>query len=159
MSNPANDAADAVVTAINAATLTVDVEAKRSYESYELELKETGRVRVDVMPVPTEAKSAFETQDKLRYDLPVHVVIRRKLNSSEIDAKDPTVTRAAVDELVDLLFEIYEAIVEALTEDDTDPTMQAVELQALWVPDHLMQMHQYTGIIKLTFATRVAVTV
>lgn len=149
------DIAEAVVAEINAATLTLDVEAARSYDTDAL-LEDLDTLRVDVVPV----RLAGEMQDRgsLGREAVVDVAVRKRFGTTDT-AENGLVNKSAVDELVDLVEEIDELLAGATRLSTyTGAIWQVSEIRAPWMPDHLRQNRQFTGILRVTYSTTTDVT-
>jgi hypothetical protein len=146
--------ADEVVTTLNSAlpgTFSQTFEAERSYADWELPLEDSApqdRVLVDVTPVPP-LESELETRGSIAYRPAVDIIVRRRITPSQRDANGKLLL-AEIDALV--LF--VEELAEFFTTDQlatSTARWAETEIRRAFVPTHLREKHQFTGIIRVTF--------
>lgn len=149
------DVADAVAAEINAATLSLDVDAVRGYET-DAELEDLDELRLDVVPV----RLAGDMHDRgsLFREVAVDVAIRKRFGLSDQD-NTGEISRESIDELVDLLEEIDD-LLAGVTRLSTysGASWFGSEVRTPWMPDHLRQQRQYTGIVRVTYNVSTDVT-
>jgi hypothetical protein len=147
-------AADAVVTAINAATLPLEFKCKRSYADWDMELSDTDadRLRVDVVPVLHD-NDGLQDRGAVEYLCPVDVGIRKRISQDD-QATGGEVDNDAIDPLVELLEGIFELFAASRLEDFTDATWSVGEVRSSHNREHLRQWRQFTGIVRITFNVR-----
>jgi hypothetical protein len=150
-------AADAVALALNEADPALFVRkfnAEMSFADWDLPLKDSapydGRVLVDVVPVPL-VPTELETLGTIGYTPSVDVVIRRRLTQDERKA-DGHFALSELRELT-LFVEQIKAFFDAVRLANTDCAWQSAQLLRNYIPNHLHDLHQFTGQIRLTFST------
>ena len=131
--------ADAVVAELNASALFAPCVAERSYAPL-FELSEMKDLHVTVVPrgKTTAAHSRATTQE----DVAIDVAIQMKLDKADNEEID------ALMELVDQIAEYFK--LKRLTA-CPDAAWIGTEYRAIFSPEHLAKMRQFTSVLSLTF--------
>ncbi len=145
--------ADLVTAALNAHEFGegVQFQAERSYADWDLALTDADELHVDVVPVghPT---AVLRSRGSVTYEVTVNIGLRKRFTQGESEKSDGRITLAEVDRLVQLLEHIHELMCgwdkRSLA---TDVAWQNSRITDSFVPEHLRQNRQYTGLILLTY--------
>ena len=145
-----HDTTYAVQQLIDTGSFSRNFDPVLSYDT-ELILEDAGTLNVAI--VPGGMIQVADSRVSLRYDVAVDVAIRYRFGTLEHDSGG-AVEAAEVGALVDLLEEIAEHLAKpanrALTK-KTAATWLQNEIRMPWVPEHLRQNRQYTGILRATY--------
>lgn len=133
--------ADALVTALNAATWSPTFTAVRSYAHWADKLESISSLKVDVVPV-NHARSSLATRGSLEYAPEIDIGFRQLLT---------TTTTAAVDTLVALVESVNEWVCSRDVASTPVAEWESASIRALYVRDHLREWKQFTGIIRVTY--------
>jgi len=139
------DIADAVVTALNAeafqGTLEEEFEAVRKYLP-RVELKDMGTLHVTVVPKAVVTDVASRSTADYQYQIDVGVQKRFAAGANEAEEIDP-------------LLLIVEQIADYLRfkrlDDYTAAMWIKTEHPALYAPEHMEQLRQFTSVLTLTY--------
>lgn len=164
MPTPLTQVADAIVAELNAAAGSgafgdefVAMQARRSYACEDMKLRDVGVLRVDVIPSVWQTELA--TRNSVKHTIGCDIGVRYRFPDDFQDAETGLVDSAPVDDLVALLHQLWEYFMPAT--DSGDPRQltdlpgaawESTEIKAPFVPQHLEEMQQYTGIVQVTFA-------
>lgn len=147
--------ADGVCALLAAGTFTVPVTPQVSYET-EMVLEGLTGLRCDVVPATGESELA--SRDVLQYTFGIDVGLRKKFAASDIDT-DGKVKSSSMAAMIELLEDIHEYLASpsrrCLGGTYADAVWQGSTIRFLWVPAHLHQNHQYTGVFRATYAVDV----
>lgn len=150
--------ADAIAAELNAATWEgLTFEANRNYGDYDIELKELGVLRVDVVP----AEYTDTDQDgrgSVGYGLAVDIAIRKRFDQSDLE-KCGKIVLAELDRLVLLVEELHEFFIApsgATTigrrlQNYTDASWRETAIRSNASRDHLRKMQMFLGVIRVTY--------
>ena len=111
----------------------------------ELELKNAGTLHVDV--IMADVNADVESQTGVVYTVPIDVVVRQRFARNN----DGDVPAADVNNLILLVEEVFEGLALARLSGHPAAAYSEVEIRALFVPKHLRELGQFTGIIRLTY--------
>jgi hypothetical protein len=146
-----HDTAEAVKTLIAAGSFSKTVDPVLAY-STDLELEDAGTLHVDV--VAAGLSQAPDSRSSLEYNALIDVAVRYRFGASERQSATQQVTLANIEGYVDLLEEIAEHLAtpanRALST-KTDATWIRNEIRVPWLPQHLRENGQYTGIFRATY--------
>jgi hypothetical protein len=142
--------ADAVVTALKAAEFGMEIPWERSYGDWDLELKEIGCVRGDVVPV-FDAQVELETRGSVRYELNIDIALRKRF-SSQTDIDCGRINRDEIDKLLYVVQRMQQQFVATRPSDDSvwSPS-RTQQVQAWYVKAHLREWNQFTGVVRLPY--------
>lgn len=157
--------AKAVAKELETASLGRTFTVERSYADWDEELPGLSELRLDVVPVPTVGHEQF-TRGLWRYVVQVNLVLRKRLTIAEQDAPTGKLLAAEVDSLVELLQRIGEYFAPIQPGQSgrrladlpeavwlpADGDARGFEMPAAYVREHLREMRQYTGVVRLTYA-------
>lgn len=143
--------ADEVVTELLAASLSQSVTPVRSYADWTLELKNAASLRVDVVPVANEVKIEADCRDGVEYDIAIDIAVRKKFSQDDRDEDTGDIQNSSVDPLTFYVEEIAENFVLNRFADLEVATWQGTKIEALFIPQHLRELSQFTGIVRLSF--------
>ena len=132
------DIADAVVTELNGASLSMPFTAARAYLP-QFDLVEMVDLHVTVVPRTTTR--VFVTREKTQREYVIHVGVQQKLQSLAL---------AEPDGLMDLVEEIAD-LFHGNTLTDPECVCMSAETAPTYVPEHMDEMRQFTGVVALTF--------
>jgi hypothetical protein len=146
-----HDTADAVMELLATGTFSKTIDPQVSYDT-ELLLENAGTLRVDVVAAALTAVA--DSRISLRYEAGIDIAVRYRFGLSEQE------TTGAVDvKEVGAFLQLLEEIGEHLATPANRhlplkvmATWISNEIRFPWVPDHLRQQRQYTGILRATYA-------
>lgn len=147
--------ADGVRATLAAGTFTIAVTPALNYET-EMLLEGLTSLRCDVVP----ATATFETESRnsTRYTFGIDVGLRKKFGTTDAGSGG-VVSQAAIAALIELLEDMNEYLANSarrrLSASYAEAVWQGSEIRYLWIPGHLRQNHQYTGIFRATYAVDV----
>jgi len=133
------DIADAVVTAINAATLSQPVQAERLYLP-EFELKDMGTLHISVVPAELEEEIADRQRDSGDYT--IHVAVQQRVGKFD---------NATLDGLMGLVEEIGDLFRHQQLPGYPQAQWLKTENRPIYDPKHLKEHGQFTSLLVLTF--------
>jgi len=137
------DVADAVAAELNGHSFSQEFTATRTYADWDEELTNS-ILRCDLVPVAS-MQTDLETRGSVSYLCSVDIGLRKKLDAGS----GGHVTAATVDDLVRLVEEVHEWTIGR----ELDiATWDSTVLVAAFVPEHLRQMNQFTGIVRITYS-------
>jgi len=136
--------AKAVVNAINAATLSQPVDAKRYYLP-EFDLKEMDSLHVSVVPAELDEEVADRSRDRAEYK--IHVAVQKR-----VSRRDPPGFDA---EAIDALMHLVEEIADVFRHKVLSPgvTWAKTENKPIYDPKQLKEHGLFTSLLELTFRT------
>jgi hypothetical protein len=130
--------ADAVVTALNAATLSQSFTAARLYVPI-FDIEQMATLHVSVVPRGLSRKKLDRTRDE--YDYEIDVAVQKKTDMSQ----------AAHDALMLLVEEIADQFRDAPLEGYPGARCVGVQNVPIYAPDHMEELRQFTSVITFTF--------
>lgn len=150
MSSILHDIADAVKDLLDAATLSKAFDVRLAYDT-ELQLEDLDTLSVDLVAAGLTVSS--ESRSSLEYNAVLDIAVRYRFGVAEQE----TDGSIAVEEIAEYL-ELLEEIGEHLADPDnrqlattTPATWISNEIRFPWVPEHLRNNRQYTGILRATY--------
>lgn len=135
---PAIALADAYVTLLNAAGLSVALHAERAYLP-QFDLKQLGTLHTTVIPRQDDSVERF-TRAKWQHELIIDIALQKKW---------ATLVQAEMDALVALADEVCEFCKENLPPDRTEK-LESATVQALWDHEMLRDRKVFTSVVSLT---------
>lgn len=131
--------ADAVVAALNAASFSQPVAAQRSYLP-QFELPEMEDLHVTVVPKTVEITGAARGTGA--YDYKIDVAVQKRFQNGDAPELDP---------LLRLVEEIADHFRFKRLEDYPGAAWVQTEHAALYAPEHMENLRQFTSLLTLTF--------
>ena len=128
--------ADAVVTALNAGSFSIEFEAERSYFATR-ELSADEGLSVTVMPAADEGKLNSRTSSV--HDFTIHIAVQQKLAAT---------TSAEIDPLLLLTQEIADYFLYGSRPGNAK--LVSPQIRVLFNEAHLRELKQFTAVIQLT---------
>ena len=129
---------DAVVTKLNAATLSQPFTAQRLYQPVR-GLEEMNELRVSV--VPRAIDLGVQDRNTQRIELDIDIAVQKRVENELSD--------------IDTLLQLVEEIIAELWSDPVINPPQsrvvAIRNEPLFAPDHLRDLRQFTSVITVTF--------
>lgn len=153
MANPVLvDVADALVWELTTRPFSLAFACERSYADWELPLEESAdALRVDVAPVGT-MPADLDTREASEYRPACDIVVRRRMLPANYVTSTKRLSLAKVDELVKLVEEIHDFLCAERLSKLPDAVWQETRILAAYKPSHLRTYHQFTGIVRVTYA-------
>ncbi len=151
MSSLMHTVADGVRAALAAGSFSLAVTPALNYET-EMLLEGLTSLRCDVVP----AAAQFESEDRgsARYTFGIDVGLRKKFAAADAGTGG-VVSQTAIAALIELLEEMNEYLANSANRRFSgtyaDAVWQGSEIRYLWIPAHLRQNHQYTGVFRATY--------
>lgn len=149
------DVADAVKEELKLGTFACEIFPERSYADWEMRLEDIDKTQVDVVPVGVR-RTELDARQTLLYLCDVDVGVRRRFSGDDTDDYTGRVELSEVDTLVLLVEQLHEYMTDAdnngrrLTE-YTSAVWQECDIRSSFVRDHLREMRQFTGIIRVSY--------
>lgn len=146
-----HDTTEAVKTLLAAGSFSKSIDPQFVYDT-ELPLEDLDTLRVDV--VAASLVQVPDSRVSVRYEVGVDVAVRYRFGVADQTASTGDVTLAAIEGYVDLLEELAEYLADP---DNRVPSTKTAavwvgnEMRVPWVPEHLRQNRQYTGIFRATY--------
>jgi hypothetical protein len=132
--------AEAIKEELNRRPFTLPFDAVRSYET-DTELKDLGTLHVDVVAV--NAPTSLDDRGSVGYACRVDIGVRKKLSQVDVDE---------VDRLMLLVQEIAESFIAIRLASYPGAAWQSTDIRVWYVPRHLRELLQFTGIVRVEFA-------
>ena len=153
MANPVLvDVADALVWELKTKPFSLAFTCERSYADWELPLEETAdALRVDVVPVGT-LPAELDTREASEYRPACDVVVRKRMTPADYVPETKRLSLAKVDELVRLVEDIHDFLCAERLSKLPEAVWQETKILAAFKPSHLRLHHQFTGIVRVTYA-------
>lgn len=145
-----HDTALAVKTLLDAATLSKAFDPRFVYDT-NLPLEDTNTLHVDIVAAGLECVP--DSRGSLQYDVQIDIGVRYRFGTVEQDT-DGSIDVDEIKPYVDLLEEVGEVLADKdnrILATKIDAVWTGNEIRAPWVPDHLRQNRQYTGILRATY--------
>ncbi len=136
--------ADAVVEALNGATLSQPVTARRHYLP-EFELTEMDVLHVSVVPAELDEEIADRMRDRTEYK--IHVAVQKRVGRQD----PPGIDTEAIDELMQLVEEIDEVFRHKPLAGFEQAHWIKTENKPIYDPKHLKEHGQFTSLLVFTF--------
>lgn len=153
MANPVLvDVADALVWELKTKPFFLAFTCERSYADWELPLEEgDDALRLDVVPVGT-MPADLDTREGSEYRPACDVVVRKRMLPEDYVPETKRLSLAKVDELVRLVEDIHDFLCAERLSKLPEGVWQESKILAAYKPSHLRQHHQFTGIVRVTYA-------
>lgn len=142
--------ATAVVSALNAASLSQSFTAARSYADWTDKLEDLDELQVDVVPLQMALEIELASHEQLMYRWPVDIAVRYRFSKEEIGTTGAIVI-SSIDALVLLTEEIAEHLTAERLATYTDAAWHEARMMQAYNRKHLREWNQYTGIARVTF--------
>ena len=136
--------ADAVVAALNGATLSQPVTAERYYLP-EFDLKDMDTLHVSVVPAELDEEIADRARDRAEYK--IHVAVQKRVAKQD----PPGLDQAAIDGLMQLVQEIDDLFRHKTLAGYEPAAWTKTENKPIFDPKHLKESSQFTSLLVLTF--------
>jgi hypothetical protein len=136
--------ADAVVAALNLATLREPVTVKRFYLP-EFDLKEMDTLHVSVVPAELDEEVADRSRDRAEYK--IHVAVQKRVATSD----PPGFDEAAIDGLMQLVQDIDDLFRHKPLAAFPAASWAKTENKPIYDPKHLKDHGQFTSLLAFTF--------
>lgn len=145
--------ADAIATGLNAATFSRPFDAAVGY-GLRLKLEDADTLRVDVAPVGTTAER--DDRASIKWLSRIDIGVRYRFGMADQDATTGEVENDSVDTYRYLLQEIVQWCYENPRPSSYSHAVLAedVDVRADVIQKHLDEWNQFTGIIRVVYATR-----
>ena len=144
--------ADAIAAELNAATLSMPIEARVRYVLDET-LEDAGAAGVKVDIAIATGASELSDRDALGYVDAFDLAIRKRLTSSDIDQETGEPIASRMSDLISLVEEINETLAASERLNSYDAAIwQDSEIRAFWVPAHVRQYNQFTGVLRVRYS-------
>jgi len=133
------DIAEAVVEMLNAGSFGQPIEAQRLY-SPQFELAEMEDLHVTVVPRGVQILPGGRAHNQ--HDYTIDVAVQKKLSAAD---------NAEIDTLMDLVDQIADHFRFKRLEGVPNAVWLKTEHQAIYSPEHLREMRQFTSVLTFTF--------
>lgn len=148
--------AKAVISQLAAARLSQPIDPVRSYADWvqPLEVDDTQKedqLYVDVVPVATAQEVESSSRNTVAYTVPIDIAVRRKFGPKWQDTETGRVAVREVDTLLYLVQEIHELFTLTRMTDFEAGAWQETRRIVAPLKQHLRDLRQFTGIVRVTF--------
>ena len=147
--------AEAVKKQLAAAKLSKEIVPECSYADWEKPLEEQeidpNVLLVDVVANTVEQKTERITKNKLKYLVPIDIGVRQRFAQDKQHQDTGRILKSEIDALVLLVEDIHEEFFGARMEQFSAASWKATDILVNPITEHLHRMHQFTGIIRVTF--------
>jgi len=120
-------------------------------KSDELAIDESDKLRVDVVSHTISQTMDLSSRTSVQFTSPIDIAVRRKFGQ---DKQDKATGRINVEELDALMLftqEIYVLLTKKRLKNDLQHVWEGLEIVAAPLRQHLRELHQFTGIVRVTF--------
>jgi hypothetical protein len=136
--------ADAVVTALNLATMSEPVTVRRFYLP-EFDLKDMGTLHVSVVPAELDEEIADRSRDRAEYK--IHVAVQKRVTTNDPPGLDSSV----LDGLMELVQQIDDIFRHKALAAFPQASWAKTENKPIYDPKHLKDHGQFTSLLVFTF--------
>ena len=149
------DVAEAVKDELALGTHLFAIEPERSYADWDMRLEDLDTVRVDVVPVGVR-ETRLEARGELVYLCDVDIGVRKRFGADDHDDPTGRIELSEIDDLIQLVEQLHEYMVDAdnngrrLT-NYAAAAWQECSIRASYIREHLREMQQFTGILRVTY--------
>ncbi len=162
---------DAVVVLLeageSAGQFTKPIVTERQYDTV-LQLEDTDTISVLVVPVRSEPNRI--TEGTYGDDIVIDVLVRKRFAQTDYNSEG-LVDKILIDEYVDLLEQIQgymmdpdnhqldtytDAVLQEFDSGELDRNERDLGIRFAWIPKHLAEWHQYTGVVRVCYRVEVA---
>ena len=140
-------AAKAVYDAIDGHDFGIEFDLERSYADWELERDQEMPLRVDVVPF-RHSKIELASRAGITYEVEVDIAVRMSFGQDSQGAGG-RIPNEEIDPLVKLVEDIHEFFVKEIVGSGDQPWIASV-IRAPFVPQHLRNLRQFTGLVRIT---------
>ena len=131
--------ADSVVATLNAASLSLPLQAERHYVP-DFDLADMKTLTVSV--VPRDVTVAAVARDRLAYDAAVDIAVQKKFEKGD---------NAEIDPLLNLVEEIADLFRLRRLDSFPEAIWSQTEHRVIYSPEHWVELRQFTSLLTLTF--------
>lgn len=146
-----HDTADAVRATIATGSYSLTIEPELAYDT-DLALEDADTLHVDIVPAGLTQEA--DSRASLAYSALIDVAVRYRYSQTQRNDTTQKVTHDNLEMYVDLLEEISEHLAtpanRALT-DKPKATWLRNDMKMPWLPQHLREHGQFTGIFQATY--------
>lgn len=103
------------------------------------------------MPVGT-TPADLDTREASEYRPACDIVVRKRMLPEDYVPETKRLSLAKVDELVRLVEDIHDFLCAERLSKLSEAVWQETKILAAYKPSHLRQHHQFTGIVRVTYA-------
>jgi len=174
MASRMQQVADALVAQLEiaeaAGSFSKSIVSERQYDT-NLALEDTDII--SVMVVPVRSNRTRKSRGTWNRDILLDVIVRKRFPQSDFNATGG-IERDRLDEYVDLLEQIEDYLADPANhaldtytdaifiEDDSKEAdsniTRELGIRFAWLPEHLTELHQYTGILRVAYHVEVEFT-
>lgn len=151
--------AKAVLDLVQSATWTGNPVIERSYGLWDLDLQDgdfevsAHERRIDIVAHRTEVESELSARPRLKFEVPIDIAIRQKLNQPEQDIATGKLNTEDIDALMGEVQRLQLLFIER--DDKRLPGFDGASWQSAKViaapHQHLRDLRQFTGIVRVIF--------
>ena len=158
--------AKAVVdTIVNSTLSQPDPVVLRSYAEWDLDLAkmdglevaESDKLRIDVVSHTTEQTTELSSRTSRQYLIPIDVAVRKRFGANLQDEVNNRINVEEIDELILLTQELQELFTKLRTADTLNAVWQSTTIVSAPVREHLRELRQFTGIVRIIFRADVTI--
>lgn len=145
------DNSDAVTGVLNTGTYSPKFSAATSFAQWQgkHEVAESDGLRVDVVPV-SKLEAELETKKTIAWQPRTDIVVRKKFKESDLSEADGLPKNEVIAELVGLVESIFASLVAKRVGAGSAAAWIKEEILAAYMPSHLRERRQFTGVIRVT---------
>ncbi len=130
---------------------SLSIDPQVSYDA-ELALEDMGTLHVDVMGA--SLVQVPSSRISIRYDIGIDIAVRYRFGVTDQVASTQAVHIDLAGAYIDLLEELAEHLADSdnrTLSSTLSPSWSSNEMRLPWVPEHMRQNRQYTGIMRATY--------
>jgi len=152
--------AKVVESAISSSSLSQkDFTLQRSYAEWDLDLSkmdalevgESEKLHVDVVSHTTEQEVELSSRTTMQYMIPIDIAVRKRFGSAHQEQGTGRIAITDIDALILLVQELHVVLTKLRTNGQVKAVWQSSQILAAPVREHLREMRQFTGIIRVIF--------
>jgi hypothetical protein len=135
----------------NVSSFVLQFTPERSYADWDLKLEDADELHVDVALHSTEIETELATNGRIKYTVPIEVGIRKRFEQAEQESSTGRIALGEIDNLVLLVTQIHEFLCKDRLTDFDDAVWVETSIRAAYIPRHLKELRQFTGIVRLVY--------
>ena len=159
--------AKAVVIRIRGTKFEQKFAVERSYADWDLklenlddlEMKESYKLRVDVVSHSTAQAVEHSARGKLKFTVPIDIAVRKKFGPEDQDSDTGRINVTAVDELMELTQRIYVLFAHQQLNGFPEGTQEETSIEVAPFREHLRVLRQFTSIVRVTLLTHKSIAI
>ncbi len=140
--------AEAIRKELAGAVFSQSFQPVRSYDT-DTELEDLDVLHVDVVPAGLTPEP--ESNTSMAYDCMVDIGIRKRFGSDAVDSDTGKLEEEEIDRLLAFEQDMIQFFPQRGLTAYTSAKFISIEVRIAWVPEHIRQYQQFTGILRVTY--------